>query len=500
MFNIVIDKMKKNRYKSFMAIIMVSAIFANSVSVAAGKTIGVYKNTNYSTSKGSDAKTIYNGVKNYDSAYTGESLEKGSVTKAKFYDKTKTIKYWSGHGMSDGTLFGDNSVSVDIFNDKASFSWAGGNLEFVFLAACNQLNKENKNPVKEYATAMRGNKAVRVICGYHSYAPAAGDNLVAQNFIKYAKTGESVKSSWIKANEYVNTTLGYTNAANYAVLTHDSNVQYSRFPGFSGNTYTRPGSSSKKIIRFRRGVTSGETILKSLSLNKRKRGLSVIKGGDNISEIPTYSLKKEDVKFKVDSSCKDIVFNDGNMMSLSGGEIGSSKSIMSKQEIYEQCAEYITENIQNNDSLELNEENAEIVPILMDNALLEGEDVVVGYSVSYSHNYDGYEVEDDSCVAIVDNSGVKFTALNWSKLIKKKVSAKFENIDYSEAVDIVYGDNSLLKGGVKKVKKSQSSLVEKTVDVTIKFVYDKKEKSYMPNYCFVLSNGEEKLVPCYQRK
>ena len=43
-----------------------------------------------------------------------------------------------------------------------------------FLAACYQLSGD-KNRGK-YANAMIGDKAVRVICGYHEQAPGAGPN------------------------------------------------------------------------------------------------------------------------------------------------------------------------------------------------------------------------------------------------------------------------------------------------------------------------------------
>ena len=60
-----------------------------------------------------------------------------------------------------------------------------------FLAACYQLSGD-KNRGK-YANAMIGNKAVRVICGYHEKAPGAGtnkDGAVAEAI--GGKTGENI--------------------------------------------------------------------------------------------------------------------------------------------------------------------------------------------------------------------------------------------------------------------------------------------------------------------
>lgn len=364
---------------------------------AEGKTIGAYKCTEYTKEKGSDAKTIYQGVKNYDSNYNGEYLDAVSkkITSANFYDKSKTIKYWSSHGLLSGNLFGDSTYNVD-FDIKDTFSWAGGKLEFVFLAACNQLNKDG-GPLKTYANAMLGDKAVRVVCGYHSKAPAGGDNLVAKKFMEYAKTGESVKSSWIKANEYV---AGLNNnqkdalAANYAVLTHSGDVQYSRFPGFPGNTYGRPGSSSKKILRFRRNIES-ETVINTAK----------------------STFEQRPVKFEVNPACEEMVFNDGNKLSLDGGEIKAQEIKLSESSIYKEVMGYVDENLLNSEKVDLIKEEMKIEPILMDNAISDNEEeMVVAYTVTFPHIYDGCTVEGDKLVAIIDGEGVKYTAVNWSEI------------------------------------------------------------------------------------
>ena len=108
-------------------------------------------------------------------------------------------------------------------------------------------------------------------------------------------------------------------AANYAVLTHSGNVQYSRFPGFPGKTYSRPNSSSKKILRFRRKVEN-EVILKSVSSNY------VANVQNDIERTP--------IKFKVESSCEEMAFNEGNKLSLDGGEVEIREVSLSKAEIY----------------------------------------------------------------------------------------------------------------------------------------------------------------------
>lgn len=370
---------------------------------AAGKTIGSYKCTKYGQ-KGSDAKTVYDGV--IEKGYTGTYMYAGSkrITSADFYDKSKTIKYWSSHGLLSGNLFGNAENDID-FTVKKDFSWAGGNLEFVFLAACNQLNKDG-GPLKTYAKAMLGDKAVRVVCGYHSKAPDGGDNYVAKKFIEYAKTGESVKSSWIKANEYV---AGLKNnqkdalAGNYAVLTHSGNARYSRFPGFPGNTYPRPDSSSKKILRFRRSVEN------EVVLNNAKSSLLINTSNINIEKTP--------IKFKVDSSCDEMAFNEENKLSLDGGELETSEINLSKTDIYNEVNSYVCKNVINSNEIELEKKYMEIQPIVMDDACSDiKKDTVVAYSVTFPHMYKGTKIDKDNLVAIVDDEGVKYVAMSWSKI------------------------------------------------------------------------------------
>lgn len=273
---------------------------------AAGKTvIGLENNKPSGTS---DASSFVSKIKAYDSGYVTKYKPPSSVTNSDFFDKTYTIKYWSSHGSNSGKVWGaDSKASVNIFNQN--FSWAGGNLEFVFLAACRQLDGLGSNPRKRYANAMIGNKAVRVICGYHEQAPAAKDKDVADKFISYAKTGESVKSSWILANKYWQD-KGYSTGV-YCVLTHSGDVQYSRFPGFPGKTYTRPGTSSKTILRFSQANPNGITQARSLEMK-------------NI-EVPNYVLKAKPIKLKVKKNNNMKVLRNNTELMLVGKEIGDGK-------------------------------------------------------------------------------------------------------------------------------------------------------------------------------
>lgn len=43
-------------------------------------------------------------------------------------------------------------------------------------------------------------------------------------------------------------------------------------------------------------------------------------------------------------------------------------------------------------------------------------DMIVAYSVSFPHMYEGEKVNSDNLIAIVDEKGVKYAAVNWSKI------------------------------------------------------------------------------------
>lgn len=173
---------KRTAAFSMVAVLGVAGVSGAITSIeikAAGKTVEAFENNPYGDSgkgqsKTSDAKQMYNGIKKYDSDYKGIYKEGKKINVSDFYSKSRTIKYWAGEGNEYGELWGKFApyrYTINIFEDKDNFSWSGSNLEFVFLAVCNQLNKEGENPVKKYAKAMLGDKAVRVICGYHDKAP-----------------------------------------------------------------------------------------------------------------------------------------------------------------------------------------------------------------------------------------------------------------------------------------------------------------------------------------
>ncbi len=392
--------------KQLIGITILTLLISNGVTVsAAGKTIEAFKNNTYSGT--SDCQVMINGVKSQDSSYTSLFKNKNSspaISQSDFTGKSRCIKYWASHGNNYGQLWGDSGVSINIFNIN-NFKWSGSNLEFVFLAACNQLDGANQNPRAKYANAMIGNKAVRVVCGYHEGAPQAGQNhdaYVAQKFINKAKTGESVKSSWIQANQLYGNNY-------YCVLTHSGNVQYSRFPGFPGLTYTRPGSSSTTILRFSAANPGGTN-------------QPLTSGGSSFNtfiqniDIPNYSIKATNNDISVKADVKTTVLKMDDYMTTQNGEIGDKKVQISDKKAVSMAEKWLTDVYSGVTIDDFKDAELSVIPIVMAEVNLDGHsekeiEVVVAYDISFNSKFNGIPIKGDRYCAIVDDSGVSSSAV-----------------------------------------------------------------------------------------
>lgn len=375
-------------------------LFNNVNCYAAGKTIEAFKNNNYTGT--SDCQEMINGIKSQNSSYTSTYKKStSSITRTDFTRKTKAIKYWASHGSNYGKLWGDSGVSINIMNLN-NFKWSGSNLEFVFLAACNQLDGANQNPRAKYANAMLGSNAVRVICGYHEAAPKTGTNhdaAVARNFIAKAKTGESVKSSWIQANQIYG-------SSNYCVLTHAGNVQYSRFEGFPGATYARPGESSKSILRFSAANPSGTN--QTLS-----RAVSTLMKNES---IPTYRIKAINRDVRVDSKAETTVLKLDDYVTTQNNEISSTKVKISEKTAKQYADQWLDSVFVGIKETDFDDSFLSIKPIVMAEVDLNGNieneiETCVAYDITFNRTYNGIPVEGDKYCAIVDDNGVLSSAL-----------------------------------------------------------------------------------------
>ncbi len=468
--------MKKKRILTMIIACMLLMSNTFICSAATKTAVGLKNNDCTGTS---DAQSFVNGIKGYDSGYTTEYKAPSQVKESDFWSKSHTIKYWASHGSNEGKLWGGaNSVSVDIFSKP--FSWAGGELEFVFLASCKQLDGSNNNPRSKYANAMIGDKAVRVICGYHESAPSSIDKKVADKFIEYAKTGESVKSSWILANKYYKD-QGYSTGV-YCVLTHSGNVQYSRFPGFPGSTYTRPGSSSTKILRFSSANPNGTEQAHSLESNELA----------NI-EVPMYALKPTPVQLNATDNMNMTVMRDENNLMLVGTEIGDQQVTITAAEAAERCKTQLNDAITNYSEISMGTAMEAVTPIVMAEVNLDGGDeqeVTVAYDISFKNTYEGLEIVGDYMTGIVDDSSTAYLAGNWNEMEKVDLVQRSAIVDYNTAYNQVIQNAGSLAGAARS---SDSTGVS---SAKLAFALNESTGYYEPTWVFNMDDASVYGVNC----
>lgn len=468
---------------------------------AAGKTVAGYKNTTYSGT--ADAYEMVYGVKNYVSSYATTYKEADQVTKSDFYDKSKTIKYWAAHGTNAGNMWGtSNNVNINIFNDYNNFSWAGGNLEFVFLAVCKQLDGLGSNPRAEYARAMIGDKAVRTVCGYHEAAPSGIDDDIARKFLEYAKTEESVKSSWILANTYY-ANLGYS-TNDYLVLTHSGAVQYSRFEGFSDTTYTRPDASSTTILRF--SSTGSNTQPTTLSASNSVNGLVFPFDPQDLvaTEIPTAELSANKTQATLTRSSGINMIEDTEAASAVIKEVGHTPTTLTESEALRFAQQWFANNFNNVPFSSARSTDITITPIVMAEVNLDGgEEVenVVAYSVCQNNSYNGIPILGDHINVIMDDEGAIYTSLRWAEytdVSNETTRTARENISFEDAAKLVHthlNESARYAHFISDDSAEKGAIVIESAELV--YAYNNITNTYQPCWRFVIDGYASILVNCF---
>ena len=109
--------------------------------------------------------------------------------------------------------------------------------------------------------------------------------------------------------------------------------------------------------------------------------------------------------------------NNGNKISIDGGEITEKEIAIGKMDLYKQIARYVKQNILNSEDIDLEMKNMKIESIVADDALSEiKDDKIVSYVVSFAHIEEGYGFLNDKATFIIDSDGIKYITINWSKL------------------------------------------------------------------------------------
>lgn len=347
------------------------------------------------------------------------------MTQSSFTANTHNIKYWASEGNEYGEIWSNDpsvNVSFNLMDLNLKQKWGGNSsssLEFLFLAACNLVNGAGANPRKELANAMIGPGAMRAVCGYHENAPSEADLQVVDKFMDYAESGESVKSSWMQANEYVYNygTGARSYCKNYIVLTHNNNSQYSRFPGFPGNTYSRP-TTSTSIVRFTRAYPNGNAQeLTGYVVGDTLTNEQIVDFNSNLSRVlPTINLST--VTLQTRTSANNLVDNDDGVIEISNFEIGHTPISIDEKEAAESALAYISEEYIGLQPEALENSLMTIAPIVMAEVNLDGDasqevENTVAYIVNIQNAYNGIPIDGSVFSIAVDETGIPFSSGKW---------------------------------------------------------------------------------------
>ena len=500
--------MRKRTIVSLFLLVVLLLISVLSPASAAG-----YAAYAYSLNDEEDGDTFISRLKFYNGNYSG-AVSRGpdDVTQYHFEANTHNIKYWSSEGDMDGNVSGtESSLAFNLFDLDLEDIWGGdssSDLEFVFLAACNLVNGEGSNPRRLLANAMIGPGAIRAICGYHFRAPSDADEAVVNAFMDYAETGESVKSSWMQANEYVYDYLGDAydvwNCRNYIVLTHDNNSQYSRFPGFPGSTYARPTSSST-IVRFSRAYEDGnDQELRGMNL----RGITTAEqraAFDAVLPDSVVPLQAEAVSLNA-LEYDSLVQRDG-VVSIVNDEIKDSPVSLSESGARQAALTHILSDYSGISQADLDDAVVEVTPIVKAEVNLTGSadsevEETVAYIVRMQNSYGGIPIAGSVFSVAVDDEGVPFSMGKW---VNVQPAQSAQGRSAATAVDI---DDLLKKFRMKLVQEKMYEAQRNHVPMTditdeahtlehfeVLYILDEDSDLYIPVARFCMEDGAHYDIP-----
>lgn len=471
-------KKTKSGIAILMVMILVTGISTNAL--AEGKTVNAYKNNTYDD-RGSDAKNFYDHVKAYSSGYNGDYKYGTDISNSDFLSKSSTIKYWASHGRSNGSVYGDaNSVDIRL---PDGFKFSGSYLEFLFLASCYQLTGAGDNPRARYANSMIGDKAVRVICGYHETAPKAGDTTVEKYFFNNpdpgsndVRDGESVKSAWMKANIRANSVDGFSAPRNFLVLTHNNSSQYSRFEGYSTTVYDRPNSSTS-ILRF--SMLNPDGVPQAYSINEASNNEELTR-----LEIPNYTLKVQKV---VATSSQEA-----------GGEIGDKKISFNEEIAIQKANNWFDKAFSNIALNGIKDADVKVSPIVMAKVLEDSSrelEEPVAYVVEKKNHHSGIRLAGDTYTTIVDDEGIKSSTFIWHQVIGENpvTTTKDSAIDYVRAVNLIKEKINASKAAMPAIAAQDRQTIQ---SCELLFVQAGNSDEFRPSWVFETGDSIFYIVDC----
>lgn len=363
--------------------------------------------------------------------------------------KDYTIAYYSGYGSVTGTTPYTYRPSINVgqgtgedmscmqFNvaqalQVESTRWESqcvldedDPLRILIMASGYQLDSR---VVKYYARIMAAS-SVRAIAGYHDVAPVTIDDEIASTFIAIANIGDSVRSSWSRANTIVPGSYGNPEY-NWAVLVYkDGGNEYYRFPDFHGNTYADPVPGTP-IYRYASFLDYPGIVEYSST------GSSNIES--NIASLPLMIYGND----TADRSAADFNYQ----VPVYNQEIGLDQEAVVKNYL---ASEYKIKDFSDKICVRTHVEEEQVDT---EEGLLSETKKVVERTFSYYDTYNGIKIKGSFISASVDSEGVKnvydarkgvsdFVAADdkavVNKMISKETAIKAAKANYIMESDIV---------------------------------------------------------------
>ena len=302
------------------------------------------------------------------------------------------IAYYTGHGGSMGmSLSSDDWVLVPALNyghteqinvasalGVAENNWSStcrldssDRLRVLMLAACNQLHDDI---IKYYVRIMRAS-GVRAVVGYWGEGPGTGiDDKIAEDFISYCNNGLSAKNAWINANND-------NGSWPWSILVYGGNNTDYRLPGFPGDTYSAP-SSSTPIYRFASSLSGGT----SMQPNSVANNLSAV-----IQSLP----------YSITLNCRQ---NQSALQNYDREAVWGITSVADDDsEIKKMLLSVLGEDVGNNPTAQYSVYKDEVDP---DKGIIFETRVIVERTYQYFDVYNGIKIADSYIGVSVDSEGI----------------------------------------------------------------------------------------------
>lgn len=466
-------------------------------------------NTSFVAMHGGDTKMDKSDATDFRNAFSNQGWSGYQILQASYNNMRNAsgynVLYWSGHGLSNGVMsyFDDNGVyqSYDNSSNKTPMydrigatykkysSWSGyysnsawnGNLNWVVLAACNQLTESATR--NKWAIAMAGKHRVKGLMGYMGTAPGTDkpwkDNDIAKKFadLCFNSDKKRVVYAWIQANNGV--------WANAAALYHSINENDTLTKITDNPISLRPNyrlmKSDQTVITdpFAANTSLGSTGYATINSSYMNLASAV----HGISNLTFSNILDNGLDATIDSLVDDI---DSNISTEIVTSDKSTLKLVDEAEV-KRAYSHIKYNLKDRKDVEKtitsalkgkeipdDAELCEMKPIvsegLDEEGNLIGDKTVEGYILNYGHKVNGVKVASthygDYVNVYLDREGIYTVEKKWTNVKAKdlKSTKKLTRKKAIKAADAVKKANRHIRDayGLDDIKtKAQLSYVEK---------------------------------------